>query len=298
VPKLWLKIIFLLIVLFLNCGKKGLPEFDSTQAFTFLEKQCQFGPRNPGSVGHSQTEEFLYQFLKIKTELVRLQEFSYFDSLENKNYELTNLIASFYPDEKKRVLLCAHWDTRPWADKDSNWENRNKPIMGANDGASGVAVLMEIANILKEYQPKFGVDIVFFDGEDLGNEKNNESYCMGSNYFAKNLSGYYPIWGILLDMIGDKDLQIYKETYSMMYAPEVVKLIWENAKKINAESFSDSIKYNIVDDHIQLIKAGIPCADVIDFDYPYWHTLEDTPDKCSPQSLKQVGNVLIQILYQ
>ena len=212
--------------------------------------------------------------------------------------ELTNIIASFYPEMKKRVILCAHWDTQPFADKDPNPQNRSQPILGANDGASGVALLLEIASLLSANKPKLGVDIVFFDAEDYGTEDRLDMYCLGSQFFSRNLGDYRPEFGILVDLIADEDLELYREGYSDRYAKEIVDLIWNRAKELNLKSFRDSVKHWVLDDHIPLLQAGIPCIDIIDLDYPYWDTLEDTPDKCSPQSLKEVGEVIISILYE
>ena len=214
-----------------------------------------------------------------------------------KEIVLTNIIANFYPEEKERIHLCAHWDTRPWADQDPKIENQTKPILGANDGASGVAILLELAHILSQKKPKYGVDLVFFDGEDYGKKGNLKDFCLGSSFFAKNLEGYKPKFGILLDMVGDKDLNIYKEQYSYTYAPDIVDFIWGKAKKLKLNSFQNQTRYSLWDDHMPLILAGIPTVDIIDFDYPYWHTTEDTPDKCSAQSLETVGRLLIAILY-
>jgi len=286
----------LALFLSLNCSKT-VPTFDGERAFGYLQDQCDFGPRNPGSEGHQKIKQYLHDYLSQLTNLVSTQEFIYFDSSLKKELILTNIIATFYPEKKERILLCAHWDTRPWADQDSVISNRTKPILGANDGASGVAVLLELANILSKAKPKFGVDIVFFDGEDSGIKGNPKHYCLGSTFFAKNLPIPKPKFGILLDMVGDKDLNIYKEEYSNTYAPEIVNLIWDKAQKLKLSAFYPEVRHSVWDDHMPLILAGIPTVDIIDFDYPYWHTLQDTPDKCSPQSLETVGKLLISILY-
>lgn len=243
------------------------------------------------------SKEYLLDILRSYTNLVKEQKFSFYDSLKRLDLNSTNIIASFYPEKTRRILLCAHWDTRPFADKETDPELKKLPILGANDGASGVAVLLEIASIISKKEPKWGVDIVLFDAEDYGSEQRGVEFCVGSKFFAKNLGNYRPEFGILLDMIGDKDLNIYKEGYSDLYARDIVDLIWDLAKKLKVECFKDSVKYFMVDDHLPLISAGIPCVDLIDFDYPYWHTLSDTPDKCSPKSLEQVGKVLLKILY-
>jgi len=295
--KLSLVSLFFFFFIGANCSSDPTLEFKGGRAYQYLKEECQFGPRNPGSPGHRALKKYLLDFFSAYSNLVKSQDFVWEDTTGDLKLELSNIIVSFYPEKKERVLLCAHWDTRPWADKDSNPENRSTPILGANDGASGVAVLMELAPILSKKKPRYGVDLVFFDAEDLGSDDHPERWCVGSNYFSRNLGGYKAIFGILLDMVGDKNLQIYKEGYSNQYAKEVVDLVWTKAEKLSISNFKPEVKYNLVDDHISLIKAGIPCIDIIDFDYPYWHTLGDTPDKCSPESLEKVGKVLLKVLY-
>lgn len=294
------KVVPFLFLPFLCCSLfSSSLSFDEKRAFQYLTEQCEFGPRNPGSAGHLKAKNYLLDKLSQRSNLVKTQNFVYHDSVNNLDLELTNIIASFYPENNKRVLLAAHWDTRPFADKETDSTLWNKPILGANDGASGVAVLLEIANIISQAEPKYGVDIVFFDGEDLGESEDSgaHGWCLGSKYFAKNIGNYRPQFGILLDMIGDKDLEIYKEGHSAAYAPRVVDLVWSNAKKLNLDCFCDSVKHSLIDDHVSLLEIGIPCIDIIDFDYPYWHTLSDTPDKCSPESLEKIGKLLIEVLY-
>jgi glutaminyl-peptide cyclotransferase len=289
--------LLLLLGLLYSCAFSSPPQFDGKEAFGYLMDQCDLGPRNPGSEGHERCKNYLLDKLRQYTNFVKTQEFVYQDTDQKTKLELTNIIASFYPEKKERMLLCAHWDTRPFADKDPDSSLREKPILGANDGGSGVAVLLEIAKIISQKRPKWGVDIILFDGEDYGPEDELEKFCLGSKYFAKNKGQYKPEFGILLDMIGDKDLNIYKEGYSARYAKEVVDLVWGRARKLRIDCFHDSTKYVMYDDHIPLLEVGIPCIDLIDFDYPYWHTIQDTPDKCSPESLQKIGEVLIEILY-
>jgi len=293
------KSIFWVFFLFFltSCFKSPPPEFDGESAFEYLEKQCDFGPRYPGSEAHQRLKKYLIDILKTHTDMVKEQRFSFYDSLLKKELNSTNIIASFYPEKKERILLCAHWDTRPFADEETQPELREKPVLGANDGASGVAVLLELASILSQRQPKWGVDIVLFDAEDYGSEERGVEFCVGSDYFAKNMGKHKPKFGILLDMIGDKNLEIYREGHSEKYAKEIVDLVWDTAEKLNLNCFRNSVKYHMIDDHISLLKAGIKCIDIIDFDYPYWHTTHDTPDKCSGESLEKVGRVLIKILY-
>ncbi len=299
----WLNIGLVIIFLAttcISCGKtkKVIPSFDGRRAYDLLVKQCDFGPRNPGSEGHESAKEFLLEELKRWAPIVSEQKFEYSDEKSKTRINLSNIIASFYPKNKKRALLCAHWDTRPFADKDSNPQNRDKPIIGANDGASGVAVLLEIGRLISQVEPPRGIDIVFFDGEDFGKKEDLSDYFLGSQYFALSKQGKYkPEFGVLLDMVGDADLNIHPEQYSLNHFPKIVGKVWKAAFDVGSHQFKEGAKYKIRDDHLPLIDAGIPCIDVIDFDYPYWHTLEDTPDKCSPESLQAVGNVIIKLIY-
>jgi len=250
------------------------------------------GPRNPGSKGHSDCRTFLVRELSRLADTLIVQDFS----VEGVPGVMSNIIARFKPEAEKRIVLCSHWDTRPWADLDPDPKNRSTPIVGANDGASGVAVLLELAGILSSAPPGKGVDIVLFDGEDSGEAGRPHSFCLGSGYYVKHMVVPRPLYGILVDMIGDSNLDIYVEQYSMALAPQVVGLILESAR--GSSSFHSSVRHSIHDDHLSLIESGIPCAAIIDFDYEHWHTLQDTPDKCSARSLKTVGDVLLRMVYR
>ncbi len=287
--------------LFSSPGEKNqpLPVFNRQNAYNFLVKQCAFGPRNPGSLGSHKCRDYFVKTLQSFSAKVEVQHFTITFGSPPTKVKGANIIARFQPDKTERILLCAHWDTRPWADKDSNPQNRTKPILGANDGASGVAVLLEIANILYSHKSKVGVDIVLFDGEDAGAEGNTKSWAQGSAFFAKNIpQDFRPRWGILLDMIGDTDLVLYKEVNSWTYARPVVEKVWSRASKLGLNAFKPETGYAVMDDHIPLLAVGIPCIDLIDFDYPYWHTMEDTPDKCSASSLGQIGRLLVDLIYK
>ena len=217
----------------------------------------------------------------------------------------TNVIASFGEDDAAPILFCCHWDTRPIADKDSDPDNRRKPILGANDGASGVAVLLELATLFAEKPPPKNVALVFLDAEDSG-EFEECDYCIGSYYFARNLDSVFPkrpasngpLFGVLIDMIGDKDLSIQRERYSVAAAPDIVARVWAVARRLGCKQFKDDLGPAVFDDHIWFNRSGIPMIDVIDFDYPFWHTMEDTVDKCSKDSLKAVGDVLYALAYE
>lgn len=279
-------------------GNRQVPVFDGNNAFEFLKNQCEFGARIPGSSAHQQCQKYLTAELKKVGGLVFLQRFKEALPHGGQPVDLVNIVGSFYPEKTNRVLLCAHWDSRPWADQDSLETNRKSPVMGANDGASGVAVLLEVARHLQQSEPEYGIDIVFFDAEDSGVNGKNETYAIGSNYFAENKdSGYRPQFGILLDMVGDNNLQIYQEINSLRYAPQIVKKVWQRAADLGLPAFQAEPRFEVTDDHVPLIKAGIPCIDIIDFDYKYWHTTQDTPDKCSPESLQQVGQLILSIIY-
>ena len=241
--------------------------------------------------------------MQSTADTVWIQPFNYNDPYRGDNYNLQNIIARFNLNAEKQILLGAHWDTRPWSDQETELTNQNKPLLGANDGASGVAVLLEIAHILKEKPSETGVTIIFFDGEDLGMSGEDRSYAQGSQFFAKNLPIPKPDHAIIIDMIGDKNLHLPIERLSYRNAPRLTRKLWKLANKLNLPAFDQTLGYSIFDDHVPLWEfAKIQSIDIIDFDYPnkrdnYWHTQEDTPDKCSPVSLAQVGTLLTNHIY-
>lgn len=292
----------ILTFLLISCQTNEI-QFDGNSAFNWLEKQCGFGPRNPGSKGYFDCKDFLIQNLKDFSDTVFTQNFTYTELRENNTYDLSNIIAEFKVNSEKHILLGAHWDTRPWADKDLNPSNRFTPIIGANDGASGVAVLMELAKMFNSNPPPINVTLVLFDGEDLGVEGIPNSYAKGSQYFAKNLPIPKPDYGIVLDLIGDRILEIPIERNSYRVAPDIVNELWDLAEKLKLPAFQNRLGYDIYDDHVPLWEfAGIPTIDLIDFNYPnqrvnYWHTLNDIPQNCSPESLEQVGQLLSTYIY-
>ncbi len=290
--------VFLALAAFpLACSHPRLPSFDSKRAFEYIEQQCAFGPRTPNSPAHDRCREYLLQKLQETTPICRRQQFIHIDNKKNDTLRLTNLIASFNPEHKTRILFCAHWDCRPRADKESDTSLHRQPVLGANDAASGVAVLLVMAEIMKFHRPPIGVDIVFFDGEDYGRDDYPEGWLLGSKYFVRNIGGYRPSAVILLDMIGDSDLQIHREYYSNTHARWLVDKFWKAAKIENAAHFFDDVKHTVLDDHVPFLQAGFPAIDIIDMDYPFWHTLADTPDKCSESSLGEVGRTLVRFVY-
>ena len=279
-----------------------VPPFHGEEAFRFLTAQTDLGPRNPGSKGHDRCLAYLEQTLVRLADTVRLQPFPH-AGYDGATLQLTNIIASFNPESPARILLCAHWDTRPRADREENPRRRNEPIIGANDGASGVAVLLQLATLLRAHPPSVGLDIVLFDGEDYGLEGDTGNYLLGSRHFASTASrAVVPRFGILLDMVGDAALELPREGYSVRYAPDVVNHIWNTARGLGITEFVDFPGGEIIDDHLPLNEVGIRTVDIIDFEYPdpthrYWHTHEDTPDKCSPESLEAVGTVITHVVY-
>jgi Zn-dependent M28 family amino/carboxypeptidase len=253
-----------------------------------LETLCSFGPRNPGSPGHMETRQYIKQIGQKFADKVVEQSFSY-QSTDNQMLTLHNIELTFEGQESGRpILLGAHYDTRPFADEDPDPKSRTKPIVGANDGGSGTAVLLALAQYLSENKPKKPIRIVFFDGEDFGHKRSGE-YFLGSFHYAKQIKKSrkekWPKFVLVVDMVGDKDLQIYKEANSLKSASSLVGLIHDVAKRKGTHQFINKSKFNIRDDHIPFIEMGIPSAVIIDFDYPHWHTLRDTLDKCSKESL-------------
>lgn len=277
------------------CRSKA-PPFDGERAYQYVVAQCDLGHRAPNGDGHERCRRYLVQHFRQRTRNVSEQKFDHVVS-SGDTLRLCNIIASFYPHKGARVLLGAHWDTRPRADRDPDPERRHLPIVGANDGASGVAVLMEIANALVSRAPPVGVDMVLFDGEDYGEEGKSDEYLLGSRHFASVMDGYRPRWGVVVDMVGDRDLQIFQEQVSLARAGGVVRMVWEEARRQGAGAFRPWAGDAVMDDHWPLLDMGISCIDVIDFDYPYWHTHADTPEQCAPSSLEQVGRVLLGVIY-
>lgn len=270
--------------------------FDSHRAFVMLEAQCAFGPRNPGSDGHRMCREFLVRELNFWADTVWTQPLTHVSIDTKDTLELWNLVGQFDVKRKDRVILCAHWDTRPMADRDPNPANHATPILGANDGASGVAVVLEIARQIYLKPVNVGVDIVLFDGEDYGREGVLEDYLIGSKYYVSHMNEPKPRFGVLLDMVGDRELHFPIEGNSWYYARPIVDKIIAAAKRQNVTRIENRSGAPVMDDHVPLLEAGIPVVDLIDMDYAYWHTLQDTPENCSEQSLSDVGRTVLDLL--
>jgi len=293
-----------IIILFtlISCQTTA-PSFQENNAYQLLLKQCDFGPRNPGSEGYESCKNMIIETMKSYADTVIYQGFTFKEQKNNISYNSQNIIGRFNPESDFQTIISAHWDTRPWADKDKDKKNHNKPILGANDGASGVAILLELARILSKNKPPIGVSLVFFDAEDLGVDGKNGTYCRGSDYFARNLPIPKPDEAINLDMVGDKQLTIPIERYSYRFHPKLVRKLWSRAREMDLNAFVNKLDYAIYDDHVPLYEiAGIPAIDIIDFRYPnkdtnYWHTMDDIPENCSARSLGQVGELMVEYIY-
>lgn len=273
-----------------------MPRFEGDSAFVYLEQQCDIGPRYPGSPGHRALRRYIVNRLERYGANVSLQPFEAVLTTGD-TLRLVNIIGNYNREAKRRILLGAHYDTRPRAERDPDPSKRHMPIPGANDGASGVAVLLECARLFDAVRPPIGVDLVFFDGEDYGEEGVPADYILGSAHFADNLKGYRPSAVIIVDMVGERNAEIKVEIYSATYSALLVDDLFTIAEQLGIDAFERTKGYPIIDDHLPFIRAGIPAVVLIDFDYPYWHTLEDTPDKCSPESLGAVGMVLLEYIW-
>ncbi|HEY6156273.1 MAG TPA: M28 family peptidase [Gemmatimonadales bacterium] len=273
-------------------------EFGGTRAFGYLEQQMQFGPRIPGTAGHERSGDWILEHLRATADSVVVQSITHV-TRHGVTLHLRNFFARFRPGVPDRVLLLAHWDTRPHADQSQNLGQQRLPVPGANDGASGVAVLLGVADALKARPPKLGVDLLFVDGEDYGDfARDSADVLIGSRYFAAHRpAGYQPLFAVLFDMVADKDQQFYYEGNSQAFAPEVVDRVWRTAADLGyGRIFQPGVKHTLTDDHVALQQAGIHAIDVVDFDYPYWHTREDTIDKVSAASLQIVGDVAVALV--
>ena len=279
----------------------GYGQYDGGSALELCRQQCEFGPRVPGTTAHARCAEWLLTTLQASCDTVILQTGTVQTATEGQ-LGIKNIIGVINPEASQRLLLLAHWDTRPWADNDPDEANHTKPVMGANDGASGVGVLLQLAKQLKQAGTSLGVDILLVDAEDMGVDDNEESWALGTQYWAQHphVEGYKPLFGILLDMVGSSDATFTREYYSTQYAGGFVDLVWKNAAGshfINAQGGA------VTDDHIFVNRAGIPCIDIIDMRSnsdtgfcPEWHTVNDTMSGISASTLGEVGQTLLNVI--
>jgi len=277
------------------------PSFDGAEAHQLIRDQVAFGPRVPGTEGHAAQLAWMEGLLRIRADEVELQPVS-FTTSQGIELDLTNVLARFRPDLLDRILLLTHWDTRPRSDQAQEPEDREIPVPGANDGASGTAILLHLADLMSRHPPPLGVDLLFVDGEDYGPW--TQDMFIGSNHFAATIPRPLP-WrhGILLDMVGDLDPRFPIEGYSAEYAPVLAQNVWQVAHDLGfGPYFPVSVENRVLDDHLPLNKAGLPTIDVIDFEYgpgnTLWHTPDDVPGNTSAETLRMVGEVMTELVYR
>ena len=294
----------IVLILFGLCFGQNAPPFDGNRAMNLLQTQCDFGPRFPESEGHVKMKKFMVQFLQPLADSLYIMHEKIPHPYKRHYITLTNLLARFNLDAGYRIMLMAHWDTREFADQDQNPENQSLPILGANDGASGVAALLTLAEILNQLPLlNIGVDLLFVDGEDMGKSGDAEKFGLGTQAFAKHVPEPRPQFAICLDMIADQEQHFPIEYFSLQQAPEVVQAIWTLANDLGYPQFENRMGQAVMDDHYYLYKyTKIPAIDIIDFEYPnkdvnYWHTLQDIPQNCSAKSLEAVGSVITHFIY-
>ena len=281
--------------------------FNGERAFEDLVRFCEMGPRPSGSAGMEAQRRWLVEHFEACGLEVFEQKFDHDHAAYDEPVRMVNLMARYRPELEERILFAAHYDTRPFPDQDPT--DPRGEFLGANDGASGVAVLTEIARLLRDSEIPLGVDLVLFDGEELIIDRRRDPLFVGSTYFARTYAdapdrGWFYRCGILLDMVGDARLELYYEKNSLRFAPELVRDVWRSADALRIREFLPRPRHEIRDDHLPLNEiADVPTIDILDFDYPriggreaYWHTREDTPDKCSAASLEKVGRVVLHWL--
>jgi hypothetical protein len=286
--------------------KVPTPEFNADSAYQFIKAQVDFGPRVPGTKAHAACADYLSSKLKSYGFEVMIPSGQTVKTYDQKQFILKNIIASFKPELQKRILICSHWDTRHISESDT--KDKDKPNDGANDGASGVGVAMEIARQINLNNPNVGVDIIYFDLEDYGNSGNDESWCLGSTYWSKNLHkpGYVANFGILLDMVGGPDAVFVKEGYSMDKAPGVVDKVWKAGHDLGYGNYflPQTVRFVGSDDHVPINEnAHIPTIDIIEYNQAtggfagYHHTHKDNMSMIDKKTLKAVGQTLLEVIY-
>ncbi|MDO4215198.1 MAG: M28 family peptidase [Bacteroidales bacterium] len=290
------------------------PEFNGDSAFAYVKAQCDFGPRVPNSTAHTQCGDWLVAKFKEFGATVTEQKAT-LRGWDGTALNMRNIVASYKPEARKRVIICSHWDSRPWADNDPDEKNHHTPIDGADDGASGVGIMVELARQLQLQETEVGIDLICFDLEDYGtpqwyNGKHDEnSWCLGSQYWAHSphTEGYNARFGILLDMVGNANARFYKEYFSQKMASGIVSKVWKKAHKLGVGAyFPKSEGGAITDDHLPINNvARIPCIDIIP-QYPtceqssfgpIWHTVNDNISNIDKSTLKVVGQVLMEVIY-
>lgn len=282
------------------------PEFDEKRAWNLCAAQVALGPRVPNTKAHAECLEFIKKELAPHVDTMFVQSFS--RTVYDRRWDLSNLVAQIDPSNPQRVMFAAHWDSRPRSDEDTNYANYNKGVPAANDGASGVAVLLELARVFHMKRPDVGIDLVFFDGEDIGYKTDGEMFCLGSRYFAQNFPlPKRPRYAIVLDMVGDKEARFLKEQGSVEAAPGLVDKVWQLGRTHAPDYFVPELGSGVTDDHRPLIEIGIPAIDIIDMELignqspdprrHYWHTQNDTMSNIGERTLHSVATVLLHLVY-
>lgn len=323
--------LLLFVFSFMSCGQKqssdataagevvttvasDAPQFNADSAYQYTANQVAFGPRVPNTRAHKECGDYLISELKRFGAKVFVQE-TILEAYDGTKLEARNIIGSYDPDNKKRILLFAHWDSRPFADEDPDKANHYTPIDGADDGAGSVGALLEIARQIQALSPSVGIDIIFFDAEDYGVHSMDrerrykpDSWCLGSQFWAKNphVPNYTARYGILLDMVGHKDAVFYKEQFSMEYAASVVEKIWTKGRDLGyGKYFINAKGSSLIDDHVYVTQGRrIPCANIVYHDPntakgfgEHWHTLNDTMDNIDRATLKAAGQTVLEVIY-
>lgn len=288
-----------LILMALGCRRSApqAPAFDAVQAMRWVEHQVAAGPRVPNSAAHRAIGDWLLAELRLRADSVEEQAFVHV-TRAGDTLRLRNIIARFRPAEPGRVLYVSHWDSRPRADKESDPARRSQAVPGANDGASSTALLLGVADALKRTPPSVGVDLLFTDGEDYGDDFSGPDALIGARYFARHLPpGYAPLYAVVWDMVGAAAEGFRREGYSVRSAPEVVDRVWRAAEEIGlGRLFRAGEGESLLDDHVPLIEAGIRAIDVIGWPYDHHHLTSDTPDKLSVRTLESVGRLALYLV--
>jgi len=280
------------------CGSAPRGEVDGARALARVARQVDAGPRVPGSKGHETVRDWIAAELTRLGATVERQRFT--DSTLAVPLPLVNLIGRFGPRAtagRRLITLAAHYDTRPWCDEDPDPARRGDPLPGANDGGSGVAVLLEVAELMSRRPPPVAVDLVFLDGEDQGRPDHPEEYSLGAKGFAARLTDPRPTAVFVFEMVGDRDLDIHPERRSAERAANLVAMVLAGARATRARGFHEQPRHRITDDHVPLLEAGVPAVDIIDFDYAAWHTHRDRTDQVSAESLAEVARVAAWLVY-
>lgn len=298
------RLVPVLLLLLAACEHRPKPcsDFDGQTAYGYIKTQLAFGPRIPGTEGHRKTGDWIVAQMRQRAATVTEQRWTH-RTAKGDTLPLRNILARYRPEASERILYVTHWDTRPVSDAPGVPESqRNIPVPGADDGASGVALFLGLGDLFKKTPPPVGVDLLFVDGEDYGTfGPPDVDVLIGSTYFADHLPSpdYKPLFGVLWDMIGDADLRIPQEQNSIDQAPEVVQRVWAQARECHLENIFVPDDYGaITDDHVPLLKKGLHVIDVIDLDYPAHHTPEDNLSKVSAASMKAVGDLAAAVIYR